>query len=224
MSRILFTWELGGGLGHVAPLIPLMRPLRMSGHELIAAVRKSPVAQQLLEQAGARCVGAPCPESQISEPIEPARTFSHVLYNTGFHNQEVLLGLARQWDYHFEEIQPDLVVCEHSPIAMMALRATQIPYAAIGTGFCCPPAVAFRDPFLEWPGDTLSGLRQTEEIVLENANAVLRQAGGPILDRLANLLEDVEMQLLLTYVETDHFPERKQPNYLGIIIPHLALR
>jgi UDP-N-acetylglucosamine:LPS N-acetylglucosamine transferase len=222
MARILFTWELGGGLGHVAPLVPLLKRLKALGHDLVAATRKSPAAQRLLDQNAVRCLAAPFLERPVADAIEPARTFSHVLYNTGFHNRDVLLDLAQRWRQLLAEVQPDLVVCEHSPIAMLALRATRLPHAAIGMGFCCPPASAFTHPFLEWPADTPQKLQLQEEVVRENANAVLSALNGARLAQLSDLFEQAPAQLLLTYFEMDHFPDRVQAEYFGVPIPTLG--
>jgi hypothetical protein len=40
MRKLLFTWELGGGLGHLLILRPLMKELVVRGHKVVLAARK----------------------------------------------------------------------------------------------------------------------------------------------------------------------------------------
>ncbi|MCG8648763.1 MAG: hypothetical protein MI861_02960, partial [Pirellulales bacterium] len=39
MAKILFAWELGGGLGHIGPFAPIARQLLCQKHEVCLAVR-----------------------------------------------------------------------------------------------------------------------------------------------------------------------------------------
>ena len=39
MARIVFAWELGEGMGHVVPYVPLLKALRSKGHRLLFALR-----------------------------------------------------------------------------------------------------------------------------------------------------------------------------------------
>ena len=39
VARILFTWELGGGLGHLANMAPLAEGLAQAGHQVYVALR-----------------------------------------------------------------------------------------------------------------------------------------------------------------------------------------
>lgn len=39
MATVLVTWELGGGLGHLLPLEPLVRGLSERGHRVAVALR-----------------------------------------------------------------------------------------------------------------------------------------------------------------------------------------
>ena len=38
MGKSLFTWELGGGLGHMMQILPMARELALRGHQVICAL------------------------------------------------------------------------------------------------------------------------------------------------------------------------------------------
>lgn len=52
-KRILFAWELGANLGHLARDIPVAEQLRKLGHDVTFAARDLRVAQEMLAPRGA---------------------------------------------------------------------------------------------------------------------------------------------------------------------------
>ena len=54
MATILFTWELGGGLGHLVPLTPLVRALSDRGHRVFAALNDLNRADVTFGHGGSR--------------------------------------------------------------------------------------------------------------------------------------------------------------------------
>ena len=59
MARILFTWELGGGSGHVRPYVDIISALLTRGHEISFALRNLHLAQPVLGDLNVRCFQAP---------------------------------------------------------------------------------------------------------------------------------------------------------------------
>ena len=49
MAVVLFGWEMGGGLGHLARLVPVAKKLADAGHRPIFAVRHLRETSQVLE-------------------------------------------------------------------------------------------------------------------------------------------------------------------------------
>ena len=58
-QTILFAWELGGGLGHLSPAIPLFRRLRDMGYRVVLAARDLSKARVLAGNHGVELLQAP---------------------------------------------------------------------------------------------------------------------------------------------------------------------
>ncbi len=246
MSTILYAWELGGGLGHLLRSLPLARKLAGRGHRVIAALRElrragvmvdcssatakssRPSAETLrLDESGGlhseiAFLPAPYLAWRIAEPIEPVRTYADLLHNVGFAHIEDLRILTRAWRTIFALARPDVVLCDHSPTALLAASLDEIPCATIGTGFCCPPCDGESLPDLRpWmrnpesgvggrgsevgPALSLSKGGQTEDCVLANINAIRAEHGKAPWERLADLYSSAAETFLTTFAELDHF-------------------
>src|SRR5690242_8008310 len=120
MSRILMTWELGAGYGHLAPLLALAKPLKAKGHEIAFAARDLKTAATLLGGTGIAVHQAPA-------NLEPApglalHSFPQILLNTCFDDPEKLHARVQAWRKLYTDFKPDLLVSDHSPTALLAAR------------------------------------------------------------------------------------------------------
>src|SRR5689334_17322175 len=93
MSTILFTWEQGGGLGHMIPLLPVASALAQSGHRVFLALRDISRARAIFTDENIQILQAPVKLEGPREPILPSMTFAHILHNIGF-GEAVELGAA----------------------------------------------------------------------------------------------------------------------------------
>jgi len=141
--------------------------------------------------------------------IEPQRTFAHILHNHGFGDRCELRALASAWRGLFELARPDLIVFDHSPTGLLAARGLPARKAIIGSGFFCPVDECPMADLRPWLPAATERLRQEEDQVLANANAVLAAWGQPPLERLSRLFHDVDECFLATLPELDHYAGRK---------------
>ena len=214
MATILLTWELGGGLGHLMNLRPLMEELPKRGHRVIAALRDLSSAHEMLGGANVEYLQAPF-KHQKMRLIEPTCTFAQVLHNCGFSAVEELATLAGAWRTMFKCVKPDLIVCDHSPMALLAARGLPARRAVIGAGFTAPPDESPLTNLRTSIEPDLAQLQAHEDEVLENSNAVLRRWGEPTIDRVARLYNPVDEMFLLTFPELDCYPHRRGATYWG---------
>ncbi len=125
MARVLLGWELGGGLGHVANLLPLAHELARLGHEPVFALRDISEPWPLLSATGYRIFQAPWlrdrPNLTGGRPFR-ARSYADILAYNGFDEPGVLQSLVSAWDRLLETIDPELVVIEHAPALCLAWR------------------------------------------------------------------------------------------------------
>jgi tetratricopeptide (TPR) repeat protein len=215
MSRILFAWELGAGAGHMAPYRSLFEKLCARGHSVTLALRDLARAKNVFEGLNLRLLQAPVKINQPAEPIAAAATYADILHNVGYEDEVELEGLLSAWRSLVDLVQPELVIADHSPTALLALRGSTVKKIVVGCGFLIPPAT---HPFLNLqPAQQVSEqhLRAGEDRIRQRINAILRRTGQPPLTRLSELFSDVDDTVLTTYPELDHYPDRAGGAYWG---------
>lgn len=125
MATILVTWELGGGLGHLVPLLPLVHGLCRRGHRVFAALKDLSRAAAVFGRDGVSYLQAPFRLGQVGNHIPRPRTFAHILHNVGFADAEELRTLAEAWRNLYDYVQPDLILFDHSPTGRRTERSDQ---------------------------------------------------------------------------------------------------
>ncbi len=214
MSRVLLVWELGGDYGHLGHMLPLAMALRSRGHDPVFLLRDLAHAEAAITPHGLRAFQAPLWLPEVSGLPQPAN-YTEMLLRFGFHSAPLLTGMVRAWRNLFAVLNPQLIVFDHSPTALLAARGLGIPRLMVGNGFFTPPRQAPLPPFRWWQRENLGErLADTERRVCEVVNTVMRTLEGPPLTRVADLLE-VEADLISSFAELDHYPGRGEAVYTG---------
>ena len=212
MAHIVMCWELGGDLGHVARMKPLAEALHRHGHRVSFILRECLPAERLLDPESFRWFQAPYQSEAVPDPRIPTRNMAEVMYNTGFHNSRNLAGRVRAWRALFALLDPDLLVFDHSPTALLAARGLKIPRVILGTGFGIPPLVS---PFPVFDADAAHpDLAGSEARITATVNSVLESMGEAPLARLADIYT-AEANVFFTFRELDHYPIRDAGDYWG---------
>ena len=215
MGTVLLAWEAGLGLGHLMNLRPLAVGLTERGHRMVVALRDlSPMARRLLGP-DVHFIQAPFKHQRIRD-VDPICTFAHVLHSIGFGDAEELALLAEAWRHLYRQIEPDLIVFDHGPTALLAGRDLHARKATIGTGFFCPPDVTPLPNLRTWLRPDPNQLLSDELQILENVNAVLHRWGQRPLDWLAQLYHPLDEHFLLTFAELDPYAQRGAADYRGM--------
>src|SRR5436309_6983197 len=215
VAKILITWELGGGSGHLVPLRPIIAGLIQRGHSVSAAVRDVARAASVLADCPVRVLQAPFKFGQSPNQIIPPLTFAQLLHNVGFGDALELAALAQAWRALFELTAANVMICDHSPTALLASRGLPMRRIVIGSGFLCPPDEAPLPNLRFWLKADLEQLAHDEAAVLDRMNQVLSKLEQKPIDRLTQIYRDVELTLLTTFQELDHYPWRKGGKYWG---------
>ncbi len=215
MARVLLTWELGGGLGHLVNLEPLARSLSRRGHEVYAALKDVSRADRVFDGADVSLLQAPVLNRRLPNYVQRPHTFSHILHNNGFGDRATLGALAEAWKHLYRYVRPDLIVFDHSPTALLASRGTEAARALIGTGFFVPPPVYPLPNLRAEPPVDPAELRRCEDRILDNANALLSGWDQPPMQKMADLYGRIDRNFLATFEELDHYPNRVDGRYVG---------
>jgi hypothetical protein len=200
-------------------LAPLATELVARGHIGYFAARDIATAEKALQKPAVRFLQSPCLLSRPAGELQNPRTFAQVLAQVGFRDDRQLRALVESWRNLFELIRPELIVCEHSPAALVASRWTAARRVVLGTGFSLPPDVSPLPDLCPWMGPPDINLARHENAILNRVNRLLMADGLTPLDRLSQLYADVDDSFLLTYPELDHHPNRRPAEYLGSWAP-----
>ena len=215
MATILFAWELGAGLGHLVNLRPLVHGVAARGHRAVLVLRDLSRVRLVIPDSAAAVFQAP---HQTREPLlsgEPC-SFAQILQRVGFNEQAELGTLVEAWRNIYAATQPDLIVFDHSPTALLAAHGLPARRALLGAGFFCPADETPLPNLRAWTSPDLAQLTRDEMSVLDRINQILAAAGQPRLERVAQLYRQVDENFLLTFAELDPYGNRPGVHYRGV--------
>jgi UDP:flavonoid glycosyltransferase YjiC (YdhE family) len=202
-------------MGHLVKLQPLALELARRGHRVFLALRDLSRAKHLFPADDLTFLQAPY-KNDARHAIEPAFTFAQILHNSGFGDPDELAALVGAWQFIYRHVAPDLIVFDHSPMAMLAAQTCRARKLLLCTGFACPVDEAPLRNLRPWMNPDAGQLRTDEARVLANMNHVLATFSGLLLDRVSQLFHRVDSTFLATLPELDHYPDRVNGNYVGI--------
>ena len=151
MADILVTWEIGQGLGHVLPVLPLARDLKRRGHVVHFALRDVRHVSQMLVEEGFNVWQAPVRLGRGLKRSDPQpKSLADVLALFGFADPAALANLATAWHQLLDHIRPNLLIASYAPISLLCAKQRGIQTALLALPFELPPAEhplpAFRLP------------------------------------------------------------------------------
>lgn len=217
MTTVLFAWELGGGLGHAAPLGDLARRMTAAEPDLRPVFCfRDPVTGR----AGLRGEDWPVLAAPLHRgaPAAQSRAASYVqtLAQIGFGDRAELVSMLKCWDDVLALVGPELMVADHAPTAIAAARG-RVPTLAIGTGFTLPPAHTPEFPALRRDRSPPT----LHQRLLEVVNPVLASRGAASLRHLPELLQ-TEARAFLGLPHLDPYGPLRADRPLGPSDPRPA--
>ena len=216
MGRVLCCWELGAGYGHLYRLLPIAEALTQAGYQVTLVTRSIERARSTFTQLEIEIFPAP-------SWLTPAKSFplslnypQNLLRNGYWHALSLQQRLI-DWLSLFDTHQPDLILAEHAPTALLAARIREIPRCVTGTGFTLPPRVTPIPGIQPWFPLPEHQLTQIENNFLAIVNPLIKTLGGEELASVSGIFDQAE-PFLCTLPELDHYPMRDKAEYLGPIL------
>ncbi len=216
MSRILFAWEFGAGMGHLGYFLPVAIELRRRGHEVRFVVTQTGQAARLLSRFDFSWFQAPTRPEQAGLASHPPLSYADIMWRFGYHDRDDLNGLVTAWREILKLANTDLLIADHSPTALLAARTLQLPVMLYGSGFFIPPRQTPLPNMRPWLPISDMQLRDIEGKVLSSLNHILAIHGCPRLNALSELF-DVAEDTILSFPELDHYEQRGPAKYWGAI-------
>lgn len=206
MKTVLFTWELGGGIGHVTSLSRYAARLEGSDIRLLAAVRNLESAQ-ILRDAGVETFQVPrWPvefQTQEERAAHSSATMNDLLSAFGLGNEDTLRPMLLQWDEILKTVWPDLVVADYAPASSLMSRG-RIPLMIVGNGYTLPPSEMKRFPLIH----RSYAPRCDEDETLSIVNRTLRSVERSPLERLPQVFE-ADARLVETFPLLDPYDAQR---------------
>ena len=214
MSRILFAWELGGGFGHLGPLLSVAERLVARGHEVTLAAREVQSAETVFGSLPVAIVQAPLCTKTYNGLAEPPLNFAEILMRYGYLDAPELRGLVRAWCGLFDLAKIEFVLAEHAPTALLAARGKHTARATIGNPFAVPPPFSPTPNMREWVDVPAQRLANSDAAVLNTINASM-PAGMARMGAVHEIFQDAET-LFFGVPELDPYGPRDSASYFGL--------
>lgn len=229
MATLLCIWELGTDLGHLSTLRLPVELALSQGHIVVMALREGHNVKSVFGDWPIRYLQAPFRRDRAQGNATPIPSFTHLLVRQCFESVDELAGYLKAWRQLYEEVQPDLVLFEHSPTALIAAYGCPFKKILVGNGFTAPPGQhTFGAPFLPFPTTTAlpnvrQGLLQDDAEVLKLINSARLQLNLSHLPHMHSIFGQVDDYFLMTWPMLDPFGPRIGATYLGIEPPRPAM-
>lgn len=215
MARIAFCWELGRGLGHIVPHLDLIRHLLMRGDEVVFLARDPARVQSVFSHENFSV----CPLAHGHTPparrMRDADSYPQVLFNSGFHDADVLHKRLVDVQATLERVAPDILVCDYAPSVMLANHVASRPLVLAGHGFWIPPRSVPMPRFRYWLGQTSPAFAEREATVLQVINDAGTRLGIAPFDSFAEFFAADRVWLCI-HEELDFYSNRSNGQYLGM--------
>lgn len=215
-NNIVFVWELGNHNGHLVKDIALAISLRNEGHNVTFIVdhKKLDIAAKLLTPNKFEFILGPTEPLPIVY-LNRQLNYSCILLSLGWGNNLELLKYTNRWCNVIESLKPDIIIADHSPIAILVSFITRIKIVLFGTGFEIPPLV-YPMPSIRHDLDIdIKQLEYCDNALIKSINYVLTSRHAREISNIFNLFN--RNSLLTTIKELDHYSVRTNGEYIGSI-------
>lgn len=217
LATVLLGCELGSGHAHLRRLLALAGAFRERGHTAVLVVNDLVKAEVVIGGHGLAVLPAPSWRAPVGG-LPPLRNYTDVMLRQGFVDAGGLRGLARAWRSLVQVVRPQLLVLDHSPLALFATRGLGLPRLRFGDGWGCPALDSPMPPFAWWapradPFDVIG-----ERSALHVANAAAAELGLPAAAQVAEFLR-ADADCLCTLPELDHYGRADTSACVGPVLP-----
>jgi UDP:flavonoid glycosyltransferase YjiC (YdhE family) len=214
--KVFYAWEIGEDLGHITQFLPLALELRRRGHDVVTALRELPRAENIIGRHGITMLQAPMWQGDLLDPPQPL-SYAEILFFFGYIDASRLIAMIKAWIGLISLIEPDIIIADHAPTALVAARVLGMPRTTMGPGFFLPPATAPLPNMRPWLNVSPERLILSDQRVLSTINVVLDTLSAQPLERLSDIF-DCSKHFLTTFPELDPYRSRSPMQYYGPIL------
>lgn len=211
MAKILVGYERGDNLGHYKRLAPVAEALAAEGHQVVLFLRNLWDCRAQITRNPLPFIQSPdlVPPNPAEREPKPMGAYSDIMVYCGFGRLDSLFTATLAWRTVFDQLRPDLIVCDHSPVVCFAAYG-RIPVVQVGDGFTLPPA----------EGDSFPGFQAKKqatvpvERIVAVMNEVQARLGGPRVPCVTAPLRTAG-RLVCTLKGLDPYKDQRQDPVIG---------
>ena len=192
---------------------PLIQEFLKDGYRISVVARYLHSAAAVLDDLDVQLLQAPFFSDKF-DGLRVTHTYPEILLGFGYKKLSSLKQTLEPWCNLLRLLQPDLVIIDHGPTALLACRCEEVKFITMGTGFFLPPNVEPCPTHVGMPSPNVVELRKNEQAVLDTINAALTTKDKPPLGKFTDLFYPAE-HFLCTLPELDHYPKRGNVRYDG---------
>lgn len=227
IKKVLFTWELGAGFGHLSPIYRVAKKFHEKGYEIW-------FASQYLDDVHKVFTGFPVKTIQAPTNFNKQKDnsivcYADILFNIGYSNAEELAIFINSWKNIYELIKPDLIVHDYSPTAMLASLEIDSQKIYIGSTFSNQKDIMKKEGHqsarlyeyihTDQSKDRLEKHSEAVEImVLNNINTALTSCGMKTILNISDIYSDINKTIYLTLPELDHYQRNEYDSDTHFIV------
>ena len=207
MKRIVFAWELGKATGHTAQLVALAKEFHRRHWDVVFVLRNPESLTAMPVGFEYRLLPAPYkpvlakPGQSIIQPL----LFSDDLLPAGYGEPELLASLLLSWRDTLALLEPDVVVCQAAPPALLAARQLSLVRVNFGRGYDVPPLCRPMPALRYWESVSLQQRQDREDVVMRNINTAMTLLGWAEVPDFASVLE-ADLRFCCDFPELSHYP------------------
>ena len=194
---------MGANLGHIDRMLVIAHESRSRGHEVTLLLRDVSRAHARVIGDGFKLGQAPVWLPQMANPPRLAN-YTTVLAAAGWLDPVGLAALVCAWRTWLNLLQPDLLIADHAPTALLAARGRKLTVWAVGNSFELPPPGPHFAPMAWWDANAAARCAGDDARLLQSANQALALLGDAPLQRLPDLFATAH-QALTALPEFDHY-------------------
>ena len=211
MANILIAWELGAGLGHLSYLSVIASELNAKGHSVTLALNDPTNVENFNWPSGVNIVPSPAFRSMQSNQPKTA-SLPCIMLTRGFQSPKLLKGMVRSWHGLFKLTQPDLMLFDYAPTAMLAARGMSFKKVVIGSGFSEPEPGTAALNMLPGVNGACRAAQLSEEKVVKHINEVCRSLNYPPVNYLSDLYQH-DLALISSLPDLDIHPRSQKTSH-----------
>ena len=215
MATVLFTWELGGGIGHLVRHRGLIQQLLTDGHRVHFHACDLEKAHQVFDGLALELARAPRGYTPPEDQIAQSNSYPEVIWNSGFSDAAAVQQRLQHWWSVVAQLKPDVVIADYSPSVVVACKLSGTRVVAIGSGFYTPPPISPLPAYHYWLANDRARLAASEARLLEVINSAATALADRPFSSVAEALVVAETFLLL-FAELDPVFDRPDTEFMGV--------